>query len=304
MKQIVAIFCSLITLFFSLISYAEEQIEPPEGNFETMRQTGNATVAEIANPLTIKLEDGRFIHLAGLDYPDLDYYSPGPLAVTAQEILEDFLTGKNITLYQTRNPDEGRMNRLGHHIAHVVRSDDDIWVQGLLLSLGVGRVRTTPYNPDMAEQMLKLEKKARTLKNGIWDMDKYKILSPTDAENHIGSYQIVEGDIVSASMYRNILYLNFGQNYRNDFTVSLSSDLLRQFSYEQMNPQTWNGQRIRVRGWIESYNGPYIEATHAEQFELLFQEGADKQVSSPHEAKKGPADKPQETDNALPAYNQ
>jgi hypothetical protein len=29
------------------------------------------------------------------------------------------------------------------------------------------------------------------------------------------------------------------------------------------------GREIRVRGWLEFYNGPMIEATHPEQIELL-----------------------------------
>ena len=29
------------------------------------------------------------------------------------------------------------------------------------------------------------------------------------------------------------------------------------------------GKRIRVRGWLRSYNGPVIDVTHPEQIELL-----------------------------------
>ena len=32
---------------------------------------------------------------------------------------------------------------------------------------------------------------------------------------------------------------------------------------------TLEGKRIRVRGWLRSWNGPQIEASHPEQIELL-----------------------------------
>jgi hypothetical protein len=31
----------------------------------------------------------------------------------------------------------------------------------------------------------------------------------------------------------------------------------------------YEGKRVRVRGWLKSFNGPMIEATHPEQIGLL-----------------------------------
>ena len=132
-------FCAI--LFFSQTAKAQNNESPQDimahGNFEEMRRTDVSTVIEIINPLVVKLDDGRFIHLAGLDYPDLNYHDPGQLSVTALKILKDFLTNKKVTIYQTPKSDRGRKNRLGHNIAHLVRTDNNVWVQGLLLSLGV-----------------------------------------------------------------------------------------------------------------------------------------------------------------------
>ncbi len=245
------------------------------GNFDNMQKMGVATVSEIVNPLTLKLDDGRFIQLAGLHFPDLDFYDSGDLSVTANKILADFLKDKKIIIYQTKSKDHGRINRMSHHIAQIARADNNVWVQGMLLSLGLAQVRTTKYNPDMAKQMLDLENKARTNKFGLWDMDKYKILSPTQAQNHIGSYQIVEGKVNNASMYKNKLYLNFGNNWREDFTVAISAFDLRAFTRKKIEPQKWNGKHIRVRGWIKSYNGAYMEIDHPERFEALFEHEQD-----------------------------
>lgn len=267
----------------------------PGGDFSDLRRTGTAQVVEVVNPLTVKLEDGRFIHLAGLDYPDLDFYEPGDLSVTTVEILNDFLKGHDVVIYQTRSSKAGRINRMGHHIAHLVRSDKDVWVQGMVLALGLARVRTTKYNPDMAGQMLALEGAARGAKDGLWGMEDYKVLTPEDAGNNIGSYQLIEGSIRNVSRQKNTLYLNFGANWRDDFTVSVRSSDLRAFQKLKLEPQDWNGKRIRVRGWVESYNGPHIKIDHPARIELLFEKATEK-PEKPKPAKTDPR-------SALPRVN-
>ncbi len=261
----------MTSLFFSSGIFAQENIIP-SGDFSSLRKTGIAKVIEVVNPLTVNLDNGGIIHLAGLDFPDLDFYESGDLAITAQKILEDFLVNKKVIIYQTKSKDKGHTNRMGHDIAHLVRANDNIWTQGLLLSLGVARVRTTQYNPEMAGQMLALENGARTNKSGMWNMDEHKILSPEQAEEYIGSYQIVEGKVQSASLRKNKLYLNFGNNWRDDFTVAISAFNLRKFVKAKIDPKQWNGKLIRVRGWIKSYNGAYMEIEHPERFEALFKQ--------------------------------
>ena len=264
-----------------------------------MLKTDTAKVTEIINPLTVKLEDGRLVHLAGLDYPDLDFYDPGDISVAAVEILTDFLKGKHVRLFQTRDKEKGRVNRMGHHIAHLRRTDNNVWVQGLLLSLGAARVRTTFYNPEMAEQMLALENIARKENSGLWEIDEFKILTPETAAEHLGSYQVVEGVVKKVSMQKSHLYLNFGNNWREDFTISIAKSDLRQFNKQQLNPQQWNNKTLRVRGWIESYNGPLIRVDHPEQIEIV------KTNAPPPEQPEKPAEETvNKPGSALPALNQ
>ncbi len=292
MKWILTIIFSFTTLFLSFHSEAKikerekdikqvKELILPHGNFESMRKIGFAKVVDIISPLSVKLEDERIIYLAGLDYPDLDYYDPGDYAVTAQKLLEDFLKGQKVVIYQTKSKEKGRMNRMGHHIAHLVRAKDQVWTQGLLLSLGVARVRTTKYNPEMSEQMLALEDKARQEKSGLWAVDKFSVLSPEQAKSKIGSYQIVEGVVRNISMHKNKLYLNFGFDWREDFTVGISAFDLRSFKEKNINPRKLKGKRIRVRGWIESYNGAFIDIDHAGRIEALFDHKSTEATKSP-----------------------
>ncbi len=209
------------------------------------------------------------MRLTGIDLPDYRPGEPGDFSLAALSVLRDMLEGQSVTLYQTREKDRGRMNRMGHMLAHIVRDEDGAWVQGTLLTLGLARVQTLSYNPEMAAQMLALEKAARTDKIGIWGDSRFAVLTPETATEHIGSFQIVEGNIYAAALNKNRLFLNFGQNWRDDFTVMLSTEAKRQLEKQGLDPMNWGGRKIRVRGWLESYNGPFIEADHAQVIELL-----------------------------------
>jgi len=324
MKQILATITIITTLFLSMLFTApihakqtvteETSAAPPlilpKGDFGAMRKSGISKVIEVINPMTVKLEDGRMIALAGLDYPDLDFYDPGELAVTAQKVLEDFLIDKKVIIYQTPKSDSGRMNRMGHHIAHLARIDENspndeqsaIWTQGLMLSLGLARARTTKYNRLMSTQMFKLESDARGLKTGLWSMKEYTVLTPEQAAKHIGSFQLIEGKIKNVSMHKNNLYINFGGNWRKDFTIGISSTTVRKFTHEHIYPRQWNGAKIRVRGWIESYNGPFIELNHPERIELLSAKPIDNTPETKQKTKE--QDSPITFEGtALPDYN-
>ena len=93
------------------------------------------------------------------------------------------------------------------------------------------------------------------------------IRGPEELVRDIGTFQIIEGTILQAADVRGTIYLNFGEDWRTDFTVSIRKRARKTFVNE--DPASWNGRKIRVRGWLKSRNGPMIEATHAEQIELL-----------------------------------
>lgn len=243
-------------------------MQAPRGDFSDLKQTGSADVIQIISPVTLQINDGRVIRLAGLDFPDLGIHEAGDFSLLAVDILKDLLLKQTVNIYQTPQKDLGRLNRMGHHIAHLEREDDKLWVQGLLLSLGLSRVMTARRNPEMAAQMYGFEAEARTEKLGIWGTDQYKILSPEKAENHMNSFQIVEGRVQSAALNNNRVYLNFGPDWRTDFTVSIAPGDKRRFLKKGLDPLSWNGKIIRARGWVRSYNGPYMEIDHPEAIEF------------------------------------
>ena len=237
-------------------------------DFSSLERTDLSEVSQIIDPLTLQLHDGQLVRLSGIEVPDFDSNAPGEYALLAIEILRDLLSGQIVQLYQVRR-DEGQENRMGMKLAHVQRQSNDLWAQGMLLSLGLARVRTSAFNPDMATAMYDLERKARAEKIGIWAEDSYRILSPDEVQGFEKTVQIVEGRVTGTAINKNRIYINFGPDWRTDFTVSIAPEDKRVFSKAGIDPLQWNGKLLRVRGYIDTYNGPYIQVNHPEAIEIL-----------------------------------
>lgn len=241
----------------------------PQGEFDTLVRSDGARVVRVIDPLTLQLDDGRVMRLSGIDLPDYNVYKPGPLSVLALAVMKDMLEGQAVNVYQTRKDNRGRMNRMGQQMAHIERVRDRAWVQGALIGLGLARVMTTRSNPEMADEMYQIEQTARESKIGLWASPAWRVRSPDDAYGDTGTVQVVEGRVRSAALREGRIYLNFGADWREDFTVTIPSESRRAFTTSRIDPLKWNNKTIRVRGWIGDYNGPFIEIDHPERIEQV-----------------------------------
>ena len=229
---------------------------------------GSGIVREVVDGDTLVLEDGTTVRLVGIQTPKLPLGRPGiptqPLARETKAALEALVLGRRVTLsYGGR-----RLDRYGRALAHL-EGEDGLWIQGELLRRGLARVYTFNDNRALSETMLALEEDARQAARGIWALDYYAVREIVETGGLIGSYQLVEGRIVAADRVRGRAYLNFGPDYRTDFTITISPRDMRVFKRADVDPTALDGRRIRVRGWLKSLNGPMIEVTHPEQIEVL-----------------------------------
>lgn len=237
---------------------------------EELEPGGSGLVVEVIDGDTVVLDDGREVRLVGTQAPKLPLGRPNfptwPLADAAKLALEDLVLGQEVFLgYGGRE-----MDRHGRVLAHLFRAEDDAWVQGAMLADGMARVYTFPDNRSMIPDMLALERAARAAEQGIWALDYYSV---RDAESldqlEEDTFQLVEGRVVEVAAVRNRTYLNFGVDYRTDFTIVIDRDDIDAFEEAGFDLESLAGQHVRVRGWIDSYNGPMIAVTHPEQIEVL-----------------------------------
>jgi micrococcal nuclease len=224
--------------------------------------------ARVIDGDTLALDSGLHVRLVGIQAPKLPLGRPGfakwPLADESKAALEALTLGKALTLgYGGR-----RIDRYGRLLAHLT-APGGAWVQGEMLARGMARVYSFADNRSRIPDMLAREAEARASKRGIWAHPYYAVRTPDEAGRHIGSFQIVQGRVVSAAVARKRGYLNFGPDWKTDFTISIAPRDMRRFRAAGQDIAAYKDRVVRVRGWLRRYNGPMIEVTHPEQIELL-----------------------------------
>lgn len=235
---------------------------------------GTARVVEVVDGDTVLLEpainDAHQVRLVGLQAPKLPLGRRGfrqwPLAPDSKYALEELTLNKTVSL----RFGGARMDRHGRHLAHLFL-EDGTWVQGRMLERGMARVYTFPDNRAVTAEMYALERKAQTAKRGIWAHPFYAIrdATPEALSRLIGTFQIIEGRVQDAAKVKANVYLNFGANWRDDFTITLNSRSRRSFAKMNQDPLTFKDKILRVRGWLKKRNGPAVSVTHPEQIEII-----------------------------------
>lgn len=208
------------------------------------------------------------VRLVGIQAPKLPLGRRGfrtwPLAAEAKAALEALVLGKAVDLAFGGR----RLDRHGRLLAHLFAADGT-WVQGALLRTGMARVYSFSDNRSRIAGLLAEERAARAARRGIWGHPFYAVRDVADLGHHLSTFQVVEGRVIAAARVKGTIYLNFGDDWRTDFTVRLKSQARRLFRGAGIDPLTLQGRRVCVRGWLRRYNGPLIDATHPEQIEIL-----------------------------------
>lgn len=227
-----------------------------------------ATVVEVIDGDTVVLDTGGEVRLVGIQAPKLPLGRPNfkewPLAREAKAELEKLVLGRRVTL----SHGGARGDRHGRILAHL-HTEDGTWAQGEMLGRGLARVYTFPDNRAAANEMLGRETAAREAKLGIWTLGYYRV---QDADGKVGppdTYQLVEGTVRQVADVRGRIFLNFGEDYRKDFTATVAPKDVRTFSASGVDIESLQGKKLRLRGWLYERNGPAMDLTHPEQVEVL-----------------------------------
>ena len=121
----------------------------------------------------------------------------------------------------------------------------------------------------LAPEMLALEAAARAEAKGLWQQPEYAVRDAANVDDDFDSFQIVEGTVRDVAVTGDRLYFNFGRNWKRDFTLMIRRTNAGRFPGRLRGLRALEGERIRVRGWVFSLNGPAIRADHAGVLEIL-----------------------------------
>jgi micrococcal nuclease len=233
---------------------------------------GRAVVTAIVDGDTVTLDrailGAREVRLVGIQAPKLPLGRPHvtewPFAKEAQAELSRLTRGQEVELRFGGQ----RIDRHKRLLAHLVLADGT-WVQAALLEAGLARVYSFADNRAAVAEMLAAEGRARAARRAIWGHPFFQVRTPETAAKHINSFELVEGTVLDVATVGGRIYLNYGANWRTDFTVVVPPKSAKLFAQHAVKPESYKGRRIRVRGWLASRDGPMIEATHPEQIEVL-----------------------------------
>ena len=70
------------------------------------------------------------------------------------------------------------------------------------------------------------------------------------------------------------VFIDFGRDFRRDFTVMVPLALADGMARSGMPPEGLGGRRVRVRGLIEESGGPAIRLADPVELELVDESGA------------------------------
>jgi micrococcal nuclease len=212
----------------------------------------------------IILTDGRALHLEGIRLP------AGAVDRAPQSFVDDALAAVTALVRSgpmtltAMPPKEDRYDRV-----RVQAFEGDRWIQNELLSHGLARVLIAPDRTECAAELFAAEAKARAAHVGLWASAPYAVRNPQNVWRDIGTFQIVEGKVLNASVKNGRAYLNFGADWRTDFTVTVDPADRSNFRQSGVDPTAYVGQTIRVRGWVQSLNGPEIEVPNPQGIEVI-----------------------------------
>jgi len=232
---------------------------------------GWGVVTAVTDGDTLVLEQGLVVRLVGIQAPKLPLGRAGfeqqPLAPEAKAALAAMTLGKRVRL-SFGGLQTDRYGRALAHL-HVEGVDGELWVQGEMVRLGLARVYSFKDNRTMVGELLEVEAEARTANRGIWALAYFAIRQVEDTGDYLDRFEVVEGRVLAAEQVGGRIYLNFGADWRTDFTVSVAPGDTGLFEKAGIDLLSLAGQRIRVRGWSRNFNGPVIDLTHPEQLESL-----------------------------------
>lgn len=215
------------------------------------------------------LADGQTIHLGGAERVLSDIIAPAAHEVghdIAARALADVLARGGLA----PSSSEGKKDRWGRSTGAIGWQSGDGSVDSLQeLLLEAGGARVHPQSDDFAliERCFAAEARARTAKAGLWALRRFAPLNANEGPQFSG-FQIYEGAIVSASDRKGRVFVNFGADFRSDFTATVRAAAFRRWK-SPPELSALAGRRAEVRGYVERINGPSIELKHELQFRLI-----------------------------------
>lgn len=173
-----------------------------------------------------------------------------PDAALAESWLADHMLQQNLTFKLDDEDRYGRMQITSDAAENALRAG------AAIIYASEGKIPKSWHEAEDA---------ARAAKRGIWGKSGFVIAAANTAD-HIGEFHAIEGTITRTYEAKSATYLNFGEDWHSDFSVTIPARSRRGFASTLERIGT--GTRVLVRGYIYEENGPMITLTRPNNLEI------------------------------------
>jgi hypothetical protein len=211
--------------------------------------------------------DGRALKLEGVLLPGgARDHAPKDMQQRAVATLSEIAAGHLVTA-AAAVPKRDRYGRTRGQLFMVDGAPE--WLQIEMLERGLARVAIEPDRRECVKELYAAEAQARARHVGIWALPQYAVRDAGQVSaQDLGTFQIVEGRVMSAAV-KSRGYLNFGADWKHDFTATIAPEDMKTFRAAGIDPEGYAGKTVRVRGIVEWHNGPEIEIASPDDIEVV-----------------------------------
>jgi endonuclease YncB( thermonuclease family) len=242
----------------------------------------NGTVTHVNDGDTLRLNTGHTVRLLDINTAEIAHEErpAEPLANQAKMALEQLALGKPVQVQLGGRVYDPYNRVLGH--VFLRNGTRQAWVNGGLVQSGVAHVYTFPDNRVYGPELQRLEAAARSEKRGLWALPRWQVHDSGTccAETDIGRFVLVQGKVKTVANVGNRTFLNFGDDWRTDFSVVIDRKQEKFFrpankkgeKRSKAAPFNWNdylGKTVLVRGVAQPVNGVLVRVTHPEQLQVI-----------------------------------
>lgn len=238
----------------------------------TLSHCGDALITNVQDGATLTAADGTRISLSAIKAPELwpqdAAYSSWPHAQWARDTLDRLTLGKTVQLYC-----EGETKSVNNEkIVHIQLPGGE-WLQHILVERGTAFVFPRGDHISGIEALYAAEDEARQNSLGIWQTNRIlSVKNGTDNKDiRTGWFQVIRGTVLNAARVRRQTFLNFGENWRKDFTVEIPASARQAFKKAGVDPMSFQSQFVEVRGWVTWKGGPHIMVEGPGQIRIIEQ---------------------------------
>lgn len=210
----------------------------------------------------LRAKSGHTIVLSGIERPQ-SHGIKNPDLQPIMKWVANQLIGQDVIIHPSGN----HFDMLGRLHAFVKKPDQPS-INMTLLKNGLTRVQLTTGFTHQSDQLFAAEAYARRHKIGLWGEGKFKRYDANDYQGPRKGYIIATGKITQNAKRKTYLYINFGEDWRDDFTVGIPVNDNR-FDIRMIEKSFIKDKIVEIRGLIENWNGPFIRLDVAEHLRLI-----------------------------------